>query len=494
MSDGRLRLSQLELQAPSDLLNVPLEVGVWYSDPQWTFMFAEYLHATTKWQVRPFAGFEHAAAMLAKWTPHIFVTHWHDPSSHRSDNLVSQIAERLRASRGGDLLGDGPFLIASYRRDSSYFHAGNFLSFIHGLYDYALNVPFQPDELLNVACEKIYAAIKNERRAGTGLGATNRRQFAPVDFDAVLRRGAPERPSHTPTLRIVPRSVAFLPDEKGIAFAARGVLGVQVVHFSDPDAVSTLPIASEREVEIVAIPAGRDDQIAVGGFGEWSIHDLLSGAPLYHRTNAHEWITALEPSPDGRWWAVESGSDVLIFDSVAGTEPRRLPDKSITTQLVRMSSDGSVVAYENREGRIQVYNVTTGKHVCEVTAGVGRGGEAPHLSVHQDQQVLDISTGGVTLKVHVQPQEIVHRAEGAGNIDFSPITGRFALLNRKLPSSIRTQDGRNVELQDLPANWSALRLGWSCGGRYFAIVADSEGWIRVWDTDTGRCVVYLPYS
>jgi len=73
------------------------------------------------WNVRVIEGTRHLAALMADWTPDIFVTHWHGEYRSNRQSLPYEIANRLRQLRGDFRKSPGPFIVGQISADDPRF-------------------------------------------------------------------------------------------------------------------------------------------------------------------------------------------------------------------------------------------------------------------------------------------------------------------------------------------------------------------------------------
>jgi hypothetical protein len=89
------------------------------------------------WAVKVIEDTKNLAALTAKWTPDILVTHWHgEYRPSRNHRIPSEIAKRFRNARGAFIESEGPFLVGHISAGESRFGDGYYDEYgLHEVYD-----------------------------------------------------------------------------------------------------------------------------------------------------------------------------------------------------------------------------------------------------------------------------------------------------------------------------------------------------------------------
>jgi WD40 repeat protein len=509
MNNDTIDLLNLRVSSFNELKDIRLEVALLQNNPDNVYSLARLIETSTLWNVRPFSKYEHAIDVLATWTPHIFITHWHLGWDHRANNQITNLVNRFRETRGAPGVGRGPFLVGTYRSDADYFHHENFLDFLNQTYDYHIeSLVFDFDRFLTSIIQHLWQmlpTVLKDVSIRTDLSGADypetfsdsvllSKELQDIDFNEretldVIEEEGPE-----------PRDVAFSSDESMVAIAIRNNDYVQLVNIKSGK-VTPLGENTKRNShpESICVPASRQGQIAIGYYGEWSVYDLESGQTLFRpECERGNWVNAIEASPDGQWWGVVVGTHVSIYSTKMGKVAYDI-GSSLAWPAISMSYDGSIFAYAYLGGWIAICDVRSGQEIDRFQTGIGRGNEMVHLSFHPNKSILSVcceKTGDALLR-DFHNKRLLPAPWASSNclrVDFSPTETRVALQKERGGVLIRDVEGKgSITLKKSTSErpfWSAK---WSHSGQYLAVANGVESWVRVWSTITGRCVLDLNY-
>jgi WD40 repeat protein len=196
-------------------------------------------------------------------------------------------------------------------------------------------------------------------------------------------------------------------------------------------------------------------------------------------------VFAAVGDPSGRVVATSGPSrDVLLWDNgrVPRPPPRVLAGHAGPVSGLDLSPDGRLLASGSEDATVRVWEVESGKSVATLrghTARVARvrfdptGGRLVSTGDDRTARVWDVATGRELLKVD-HPEGIIV------DLALSP-NGRAAVCGGKCVRVFEIATGRTVRTIGTPHN--AVSVAWGHG---LLAAGESEGFVRVWDAETGE--------
>jgi WD40 repeat protein len=321
-------------------------------------------------------------------------------------------------------------------------------------------------------------------------------RLASAGYDLTVRLWDARKGNPVLTLKGHERAVtglAFSPDGKRLASAA---LDAEVRLWDlgrDPEAV-VLRAGGEKVVAAAFSPDGRrlaaaaGDAVKVWDLTSGRVVHTLRGAPVIHTA-----VTGLAWDPGGRLLAtanlnrLRGKADVVLWDVAAAKILLALPAASGTVTTLLFSPDGARLAAFGLFGKMNLWDVNTGKELAAPEGGL--------LAFRPDGQclVLDDWTRAVAEKA-------VRVREAAGGRVLGTFAGLpmvFSLDGRWL---VTIQDSTRVRVWDVSAGKEVFHF--ESGGGHGALAAFSpdgrrmatagvDNVVKVWDMDRGQDLLNL---
>jgi WD40 repeat protein len=188
---------------------------------------------------------------------------------------------------------------------------------------------------------------------------------------------APEQPGVAPRRALWPRSPVFSADGRTLAAAFEGAVAVWDTAVPAEPHWITVP---DAEPAVALSPDGR--LLYVGTPSSIAVFDVDSGGQL---REAELPGAELELSPDGTRLAVAEGGEVVLVDAATLVERNRWPGHRDTSEDLRFSHDGTLLASASADTTAAVWDAATGArlHLFEGHSGLVEG-----LAFSPDDQTL----------------------------------------------------------------------------------------------------------
>ncbi len=202
-------------------------------------------------------------------------------------------------------------------------------------------------------------------------------------------------------------------------------------------------------------------------------------------------VLALDWSPDGQTLAVADVSGPVTLFNLDGTRRFTLPAHGFGTMSMRFQPcpDSSLLATSGQDGKIRLWDWSTGEQVCEMDGGAAWverldwSADGAYLASCTGRKIRLWNPAGEMLQAYDHPRSTVSgvgwRPKRAG--DERPqvlaVTG-YGGLNLYTP-------GESACIEENPWKGSALVMAWSPDGKYIA-TGDQDSTIHFWFADTGQ--------
>jgi WD40 repeat protein len=224
-----------------------------------------------------------------------------------------------------------------------------------------------------------------------------------------------------------------------------------------------------------------------------TVWDTTDGKQLLKFADPESDMRALAVSPDGRRIAASVGQEVKLWDAVSGRELLAMPGKGEDWVYgLAFSPDSSRLAAARYQGTVQVWDVTTGKHLLDIqdhsgiVFRVAFSPDGKRLASSGDDKIArvwDASSGQNLLTLSGHTEQII-------GIAYSPDGKRLATASWDKTTKIwDATSGR--DLLTLRGHAAAvIDVAFSPDGQTLATVS-SDRTTKVWDVMTGRELLNL---
>lgn len=217
--------------------------------------------------------------------------------------------------------------------------------------------------------------------------------------------------------------------------------------------------------------------------------------------NAPQWLediagfydlNSLTISPDGKWIAYADYSNIYILDAVSHAVQKTLPSDLYSTTKMQFNADNSLLAAVNTEGRVWVWDMTTGEQIISIPDSEHYVTDADLL--FDDNPSLLMMVGHEFDKlvkiIDLQTGEVVDTITGSSDAAYSP---KRNLLVWGADQRIMGRDLASSQSDYVFARGDAIigQLAFSPDDQLLAVAAGSTAGelyscngLRLWDVDT----------
>lgn len=252
---------------------------------------------------------------------------------------------------------------------------------------------------------------------------------------------------------------------------------------------SSIPLRTfKREHGATAVEFSPDGKrFAVGyGSGDVILFKADGAGPEIHLQGHHGRVGAVRFSPDGRWLASTTGTEVLLWD-LAEKRVRPVCDRESSITDVSFDPAGHYLAWTTKDGRVSLWDRNTGAR----TSFADHKRWALAIDFSADGTLLASSGDDGVIVVRDTKDWSVRRRIVTGRVDlvglsFSPDGKRIATASLAGPVDVWTLDHERPETSGIAVtgpNDKRWKVRFSPDGRWLA-VASWNGSVRMLDGAT----------